>query len=70
MKDEKSTRTDPERLEAEVASAESVLRDVLAYLSDARNLTIEGIAAQEVLVQEIEAIERDLGAVKREHRLD
>jgi hypothetical protein len=33
-----------ERLEADLASAKSVLRDVLAFLSDARNLTIEGIA--------------------------
>jgi hypothetical protein len=70
MKDEKSMRSDPERLEAEMAPAESVLRDVLAFLGDARNLTIEGIAAREVLVQEIEAVEQDLEAVKREHMLD
>jgi hypothetical protein len=34
----------PERLEAKMAPAESVLRDVLAFLSDAHNLAIEGIA--------------------------
>lgn len=64
------SEVDRERLEAELEAVESVLRDVLAFLSDARNLTIEGIAAREVLLKEIEAIEQDLEAVKQEHRLD
>ena len=68
MSDEHGERL--ERLEVDLASTESVLRDVLAFLSDARNLTVEGIAAREVLVQEIEAIEQDLEAVKQEHMLD
>jgi hypothetical protein len=56
-----------EKLEAELESAERVLRDFLEWLSDDRNLTDKGIAAREVLRRDLEAIERDAEAVRQEH---
>ena len=56
-----------ERLEAELESAERVLRDILGFLSDDRNLTGEGIATREDLLGELEAIELDLEAIRQEH---
>lgn len=54
-------------LEAELEAAERALRDILGFLSDDRNLTEEGVAAREDLLGELEAIEQDLEAVRREH---
>ncbi len=56
------------KLEAELGAAERALRDTLAFLSDDRNLTGEGIAEREDLLRELEAIERDLEAIRQEHR--
>jgi hypothetical protein len=57
-----------ERLEAGLESAERTLRDALDFLSDDRNLTDKGIAARVLLLGAIEAIERDIEAVRQEHR--
>jgi hypothetical protein len=38
--------------------------------NDDLHLTDQGIAAREVLMEEIEAIEQDLEAIKQEHGLD
>jgi hypothetical protein len=57
-----------ERLEAGLEAAERTLRDALDFLSDDRNLTDKGIAARVLLLGAIEAIERDLEAVRQEHR--
>jgi hypothetical protein len=40
------------------------------FISDDRHLTGEGIAARDVLLGEIEAIEQDLEAIRQEHGLD
>jgi hypothetical protein len=38
--------------------------------NDDRHLTDQGIAAREALLEEIEAIEQDLEAIRQEHGLD
>ena len=43
--------------------------DALDFLSDDHNLTDKGKAARESLLSELEEIERDLEAVRQEHRL-
>jgi ribulose 1,5-bisphosphate carboxylase large subunit-like protein len=58
-----------ERLEADLEAVERTLRGALDFISDDRNLTDEGLAAREVLLEEIEAIEQDPEAVRQEHRL-
>ncbi len=57
-----------QRLEAELEAVKRALRDNLDFLNDDRNLTEKGIAAREDLRREIEEIERDLEAVRQEHR--
>ena len=52
-----------ERLEA----TQRTLRNALHFINDDRHLTDEGIAAREVLLGEIEAIEQDLEAISQEH---
>jgi hypothetical protein len=59
-----------ERLRAEVESARAALRDVLDFLSDDRHLTDKGIAMREDFLREVQEMQRDLEAVKQEHRLD
>ena len=54
-----------ERLE----STKRTLHNALDFINDDRHLTHEGIAAREVLLGEIEAIERDLEAIRQEHGL-
>ncbi len=56
-----------ERLEAELESAERVLCNARDFLNDNRNLTEEGIAAREVLLGELEAMELDLEALRQEY---
>jgi hypothetical protein len=55
-----------ERLE----STKHTLRNALDFINDDRNLTDEGIVARKVLLEEIEAIEQDLEAIRQEHGLD
>jgi hypothetical protein len=55
-----------ERLE----STKRTLRNALDFINDDRHLTDEGIVAREVLLEEIEAIEQDLEAIRQEHGLD
>jgi hypothetical protein len=52
-----------ERLEA----TKRTLRNALDFINDDRHLTDEGIAAREALLEEIEAIEQDLEAIRQEH---
>ena len=56
-----------ERLEDELESAERTVRNARDFLNDDRNLTEEGIAAREVLLGELEAMELDLVALRQEH---
>ena len=51
-----------ERLEA----TKRTLHNALEFINDDRNLTDEGIAAREVLLGEIEAIEQDLEAIRQD----
>ena len=55
-----------ERLE----STKRTLHNALEFINDDRHLTDQGIAAREALLKEIEAIERDLEAIRQEHGLD
>jgi hypothetical protein len=55
-----------ERLE----STKRTLRNALNFINDDHHLTDEGIVAREVLLEEIEAIEQDLEAIRQEHGLD
>jgi hypothetical protein len=55
-----------ERLEA----TKLTLRNALEFINNDRHLTDEGIAARDVLLGEIEAIEQDLEAIRQEHGLD
>jgi len=55
-----------ERLEA----TKRALRHALEFINDDRHLTDEGIAAREVLLEEIETVEHDLEAIRQEHGLD
>ena len=55
-----------ERLEA----TKRTLHNALVFINDDRHLTDEGIAAREVLLGEIAAIEQDLEAIRQEHGLD
>jgi predicted nucleic acid-binding Zn-ribbon protein len=57
------------KLEGELESAERTLRDALDFMNDDRYLTPEGIAKREVLRKDVEAIERDLEAIRQEHGL-
>jgi hypothetical protein len=57
------------KLEADLEATRRSLRDALDFLSDDRHLTDKGIAARESLLRELEEIERDLEAVRQEHRL-
>ena len=54
---------------AKLEAVRRSLRDALDFLGDDRHLTDEGIAVREVLLREIEEIERDREAVRQEHRL-
>lgn len=56
-----------ERLEAELESAERTLCNARDFLNDDRNLTEEGLAAREVLLGELEAMELDLVALRQEY---
>jgi hypothetical protein len=53
-----------ERLE----STKRTLHNALEFIND-RHLTVQGIAAREALLGEIEAIEQDLEAIRQEHGL-
>ena len=55
-----------ERLE----STKRTLRNALEFIDDDRHHTDEGIVARKVLLEEIEAIEQDLEAIRQEHGLD
>jgi hypothetical protein len=55
-----------ERLE----TTKRTLQNALDFINDDRHLTEEGIVAREVLLEELEGIERDLEAIKQEHGLD
>jgi hypothetical protein len=55
-----------ERLEA----TKRTLHNALVFINDDRHLTDEGIAAREVLLGEIAAIEQDLEAIRQEHGLN
>jgi hypothetical protein len=55
-----------ERLEA----TKRTLRGALKFINDDRYLTDQGIAAREALLEEIEAIEQDLEAIRQEHGLE
>jgi hypothetical protein len=55
-----------ERLEA----TKRTLRNALEFINNDRHLTDEGIAARDVLLGEIEAIEQDLEVIRQEHGLD
>ena len=54
-----------ERLE----STKRALHNALEFINDDRHLTDQGIAAREGLLGQIEAIERDLEAIRQEHGL-
>jgi hypothetical protein len=59
-----------DELRRELEETERVLGDALDFLMDDRHLTDEGIAAREVLLRELEEIERDVEAVRQEHRAE
>jgi hypothetical protein len=59
-----------DELEVELEATRRSLRDALDFLSDDRHLTDKGVAARESLLRELEEIERDLEAVRQEHRRD
>ena len=46
------------------------LRNALEFINNDQHLTDEGIAARDVLLGEIEAIEQDLEVIRQEHGLD
>jgi len=50
-------------------STKRTLHNALEFINDDRHLTDQGIAAREDLLGEIEAIERDLEAIRQEHGL-
>jgi hypothetical protein len=50
-------------------STKRTLRCALEFINDDRHLTDQGIAARKALLEEIEAIEQDLEAVRQEHGL-
>ena len=52
-----------ERLE----STKRTVHNALEFINDDRHLTDEGIAAREVLLVELKAIEHDLEAIRQEH---
>jgi hypothetical protein len=54
-----------ERLEA----TKRTLHNALDFINEDRYLTDQGKAARKVLLEEIEAIEQDLEAIKQEHGL-
>jgi hypothetical protein len=58
------------RLLERLESTRRSLQNALEFIKDDRNLTDDGMAAREVLLEEIEAIERDLEAIRQEHGLD
>jgi translation initiation factor 2B subunit (eIF-2B alpha/beta/delta family) len=58
------------RLLERLESTRRSLQNALEFIKDDRNLTDDGMAAREVLREEIEAIERDLEAIRQEHGLD
>jgi len=62
-------REDQRELRERLESAKSALRDALDFINDDENLTPEGRAARERLLRALEAIERDLEAVRQEHLL-
>ena len=53
---------------AKLEAVRRSLRDALEFLSDDHHLTDKGKAARVSLLREIEEIERDLEAVRQEHR--
>ena len=57
------------KLEAHLASVERVLRDAPDFVNGTRTLTEKGVAEREFLGTELEAIEQDLEAVRREHKV-
>lgn len=58
------------KLEAHLESVERVLGDAPDFVNDTRTLTEKGVAEREFLGTELEAIEQDLEAVRREHKVD
>ena len=55
-----------ERLE----STKRTLHNALVFINDDTHLTDQGTAARETLLEEIEAIEQDLEAIRQEHGLN
>jgi hypothetical protein len=55
------------KLEADIESAESVLSDVLEFLSDDLHLTDKGKALRADLWREIAKSARDVEAIRQEH---
>ena len=56
------------KLEAEIEAVRRSLRDALDFLGDDRHLTDKGKVARSSLLRDLEEIERDLEAVRQEHR--
>jgi len=56
------------KVEARLESAGRTLRDALDAINNDSNLTPEGMAKREALRRDLDAIERDLEAVRQEHR--
>jgi hypothetical protein len=50
-------------------STKRTLRGALDFINDDCYLTDEGITAREALLEEIEAVEHDLEAIRQEHGL-
>jgi hypothetical protein len=63
------TEDERAKLEAELESAERVLRDALDFLNDDRHLTEKGLAEREIFRADLAEIEKDLEAVRQEYKL-
>jgi hypothetical protein len=53
-----------------LGATKRTLGNALEFINDDRHLTNQGMAARKVLLEEIEAIEQDLEAIRQEHGLD
>jgi hypothetical protein len=51
-------------------STKRTLHNALVFINDDTHLTDQGTAARETLLEEIEAIEQDLEAIRQEHGLN
>jgi len=64
------TEDERAKLEAELESAERLVRDALGFINHDENLTPKGVAEREVLRKDLEAIALDFEAARQEHKLD